>query len=232
MSYPLSGGERGTLGFGLTALTMDEMELYEGPGDPVGHFSAFDMAFHLAWGGSFGFLPEGLHLGMGTKWIYSRLHEDSARGLLFDAGALLETKIPGLTFAGVLQHFGQAMKYREETFSAPLTMKAGLAWRPPMILDGSALLAYDLLLVGDGDISSDDAIGEAKAMNTRHHLGFEFDYQQIASLRVGYKYGYESQGLTAGGTIHWGRYYLDYAFMNLLNDLGNSHHFGISVDLH
>jgi hypothetical protein len=96
--------------------------------------------------------------------------------------------------------------------------------------DNDLLIAYDLLLVGDGDVTSDDSLGEARAMSTRHHMGAEWQVAEIAALRLGYKVGYDSQNLSAGAGIALGQYRFDYAFVNSDNDLGSSHRLGLGID--
>ena len=83
----------GTFALGVTALSMDDMELREEvpTADPLGHFSAFDIAVHLGYGRS---LPYDVDAGVAVKWIYSRLYEESAKGFLFDLGLRHEATIP------------------------------------------------------------------------------------------------------------------------------------------
>ncbi len=220
----------GTFAFGLTALTMDEMELREEvpSSEPLGHFSAFDVAFHAAWGATF---FDVLEAGLGAKWVYSRIYEESAKGMLFDFGLRHESRIPGLTLAAAVLNLGQQFQYVDESFDPPLTMKLGAALNAPLHMgDNDLVLAYDLLLVGDGDVTSDDSLGEARAMSARHHLGAEWQAMDLAFLRLGYKIGYDSQNFTAGAGIALAQYRFDYAFVNSDNDLGSSHRLGLGID--
>jgi hypothetical protein len=186
------------------------------------------MAFHFAWGLTF---FDQVEAGVGAKWVYSRIYEESAKGMLFDFGLRHETRIPGLTVAGALLNVGQQFEYVSESFDAPLTIKLGMALSAPFDMgDDDVILAYDLLLVGDGDVTSDDSLGEARAMSARHHLGAEWNFRNLAALRLGYKIGYDSQDLSAGAGIRLGQYRFDYAFVNVSNDLGNSHRLGLGID--
>ena len=219
----------GVFGLAVTALTMDELERREEvpTSEPLGHFSAFDMAFHLAYARH---VVEGLDLGLGAKWVYSRLDQDSASGLLLDAGLAYETRIPGLRLGAAALNLGPQFQYQDESFDAPLTLKLGAALLAPLHpAESDFTLAYDLLLVGDGDIESDDSLGEASAMSARHHLGVEWDWRGQAALRLGYKAGYDSQGLTAGAGIAWRGYRFDYAYLDVGNDLGSAHRFGVGM---
>lgn len=220
----------GTFSVGLTALNMDEIELREDlpSSEPLGHFSPFDLAFHLGWGRS---LPGRVQAGMAVKWVYSRLYEESASGWLMDLGLRHDSAIPGLAMAVALQHFGPSFQYLSESFDAPRTIRFGLAWEKPNLPGDSGLtLAWDLLLLSDGDVSSSDEIGQAKALNARNHFGIEYDWKGLAALRAGYKAGYDSQGLTCGAGTSLGAYDLDYAFHAVSNGLGSAHRFGLSLN--
>jgi hypothetical protein len=222
----------GTFALGFTALSQDDLELREElpSAEPLGHFSAFDLAFHAGYGRA---LVHDVQAGLAVKFVYSRLYEDNAKGLLVDAGLRHDTRIPGLSIAAALQHFGGKFKYVADEFDAPRTVRLGAAYRPPRELGpgGSLLLAYDLLLLSDGDVSSDDTVGESTSLSARHHFGVEYDYRGQAALRAGYKVGYDSQGLSFGAGLRWRQFVFDYAFLAVDNDLGNAHRFGITLDL-
>ncbi len=221
----------GTFALGLTGLSMDELELREEvpSSEPLGHFSAFDIAVHGGFGRE---LVPGVQAGIGLKWIYSRLYEENAKGFLVDIGLRHQAKIPGLTLGAALLHFGPKFKYVSEEFDAPRTVKLGAAWLAPAHPAGGDLrFAYDLLLLSDSDTASDAELGESKSLNARHHVGAEFDYQGLAALRLGYKAGYDSQGLSVGAGLHWQQVTFDYAFLAVANDLGSAHRLGLTLDL-
>jgi hypothetical protein len=210
---------------------MDELELREEvpSSEPLGHFSAFDIAVHGGFGRE---LLPGVQVGLGLKWIYSRLYEENAKGFLVDVGLRHEAKIPGLTLGAALLHFGPKFKYVDEEFDAPRTVKLGAGWLAPAHPAGGDLrFAYDLLLLSDSDTASDAELGESKALNARHHLGAEFDYAGRAALRLGYKAGYDSQGLSVGAGLRWQQITFDYAFLAVGNDLGSAHRLGLTFDL-
>ncbi|MCB1161089.1 MAG: PorV/PorQ family protein [Candidatus Krumholzibacteriia bacterium] len=221
----------GTFAVGITGLNMDELELREElpSSEPLGHFSAFDIAVHGAYGRE---LLPGVQAGLGVKWIYSRLYEENAKGFLVDLGLRHETKIPGLTLGAALLHFGAKFKYVSEEFDAPRTIKLGAAWLAPFHpAEGDVRLAYDLLLLSDSDTSTDADLGASKSLNARNHVGVEYDYQGLAALRAGYKAGYDSQGLSVGAGLRWHQVMFDYAFLAVSNDLGSVHRLGLTLDI-
>jgi len=222
---------RGAFAFGVTGLSMDEMELREElpSEEPLGHFSAFDIALHIGYGIA---LPRDLEVGLAVKWIYSRLYEDNAKGFLVDFGLRHESAIPGLTLAGALLHFGPKFQYVAESFDAPRTIKLGAAYLFPTHPKGGDIrVAYDLLLLSDSDTTTDDQLGESKSLNARQHFGLEYDYQGLAALRAGYKLGYDSQGPSFGAGLRWRSFVFDYAFLAVSNDLGNVLRVGLTLHL-
>ncbi len=225
--------ESGGWALGFTGLSMDEIERRDADiptSDPLGHFSAFDIAVHLGYGRM---MPRDMAAGIAVKWIYSRLDEANAKGFLVDLGLRHQTTIPGLTLGAALLNFGGTFKYIDEEFDAPLTIKFGGALELPgeNFGPGQIRLAYDLLLLSDSDTSSDASLGTSKELNARHHFGVEYDYDGRAALRAGYKSGYDSQGLSFGGGLRWRQFVFDYAFLAVDNDLGNSHRMGLSLNL-
>jgi hypothetical protein len=220
----------GTFGVGLTLLSMDDLELREEvpTEQPLGHFSAFDMALYLSYGVGIG---ETVQVGGSVKWIYSRLYESNAKGLLIDLGARHETVIPGLIIAAALLNLGPQFQYEQESFDAPLTLKLGAAYTLPWHPSESDFnLAYDASLLSDSDTVSDDTLGESKALSARHHLGGEFDYRGVAALRAGYKVGYDTQGPTFGAGLGWRQFRFEYTYQVVDNDLGNTQRLGLTLD--
>ena len=69
------------------------------------------------------------------------------------------------------------------------------------------------------------------AKDPRNHFGVEYSYQKMLRLRAGYKTGFESQGATFGAGLQRAGYSFDYAYIDISNDLGNSHRFSLGIDL-
>jgi hypothetical protein len=62
----------------------------------------------------------------------------------------------------------------------------------------------------------------------REHFGGEYSYRRMFALRAGYKAGYDSQGATFGFGVVYHEIGVDYAFLPVSNDLGDSHRFALS----
>jgi hypothetical protein len=79
---------------------------------------------------------------------------------------------------------------------------------------GRIVLTFDGVFVNDGD--------------PKQHLGAEYTYRRTVSLRAGYKGGYDSYGGTFGAGIRYKKLDVDYAFLLVKNDLGDSHRISVS----
>jgi hypothetical protein len=63
------------------------------------------------------------------------------------------------------------------------------------------------------------------------NVGTEAVISRLVSVRVGYQFGSESRGLSAGLGLAYGVLALDYAYARLTSDLGNAHTISLAVNL-
>ncbi|MFH1755408.1 MAG: PorV/PorQ family protein [Candidatus Latescibacterota bacterium] len=209
--------EYGTLGLGFTGLYMDEMERREDvpTSMPLGMFSAYDVAVTVGF--SRYILPN-LSGGVAAKYVYQKIDEESATGWAFDVGLYHIAKIPGVKFAAAITNVGKPMKFVSEEYALPRSIKVGGSYeREIPAAKGAILLAVDVLFPNDADV--------------REHFGAEYGFEQQIFLRAGYKAGYESQGATFGFGVKYQKVNVDYAFLLIQNDLGDSHRIGFSFSL-
>ena len=205
----------GNFGIHFSGMYMDQIDRYDiASASPTGTFNVYEIAVT----GAYGRRIRDWDLGVGVKGLHSGLDDQTASGWAVDVGARYHTKIPGLTFAGAGQNIGPDMKFESESFLLPATGRVGASYeRHVPQLRGDFVGAFDLVWPTDGDV--------------RQHAGLEYEYQKFASLRIGYKGNYDSQGLTFGLGLRKSGYRFDYAFSDISNDLGHGHKFAFSVDL-
>jgi hypothetical protein len=111
------------------------------------------------------------------------------------------------------------MKFDAEEFALPITVKVGGGYeREVAAIDGRVLATLDLVFPNDGDV--------------REHVGAEYSYRHMLSLRAGYKglgllgESYDTQGATFGAGVEWRDVTLDYAFLPS-EKLGDNHRFAL-----
>lgn len=205
----------GNFGLHFSGMYLDEIQRFESASSaPSGNFNVYEIAVT----GAYGRRIADWDVGVGVKGLHSGLDDQSASGWAVDVGVRYHTRIPGLTFAGAAQNLGPRMTFIQESFLLPATGRAGASLERALpALRGDMVGAFDLVWPTDGDV--------------REHFGVEYTYQHFASLRIGYKGQYDSQGLTFGFGVRKSGYHFDYAFADIDNDLGNGHKFAFSVDL-
>ncbi|HET6349968.1 MAG TPA: PorV/PorQ family protein [Candidatus Krumholzibacteria bacterium] len=203
----------GTFGFMFTGLYMDDMARYDefGSASPLGTFGAYDVAFAVAYGR---YIVPNTAVGISVKPVYERIDELSASGLAFDAGIYHVSRIPGVKLAATVANLGTPMKFEAEEYALPRYVRVGGSYeREVPELDGRLLFTFDAMFPNDGGV--------------REHIGGEYSYRRMLSLRAGYKAGYDSEGATFGFGVLYRQINLDYAFLPVSNDLGDSHRFGV-----
>lgn len=157
-----------------------------------------DYVLSAAYAKAFG----NLSTGITVKYLKSTLVEaESATAFAADLGAQhTVTQVPGLTIAAVIQNIGSKIKYIDEGDPLPLTGKLGCAYRLPL-----GALGENHLLV------STDII-QPKELSLRANVGVEYTYNNLISLRGGYKFNYDVDSFAAGFGLHVKNFILDYAF--------------------
>jgi hypothetical protein len=204
----------GTFGFMFTGLYMDDMERRDdAPSQvPLGTFGSYDVAVAVAYGR---YIVPNVAVGISIKPVYERIDELSASGLAFDAGVYHVSRIPGVKLAATVANLGTPMKYEVQEFALPRYARLGASYeREVPSIDGRVLFTFDAMFPNDDGV--------------REHFGGEYSYRRMVSLRAGYKAGYDSQGATFGFGVVYHEMGLDYAFLPVSNDLGDSHRFGLN----
>ncbi|UCG52539.1 MAG: PorV/PorQ family protein [Candidatus Latescibacterota bacterium] len=224
--------EYGTIGLGFTGLYMDEMDRYEDipSAIPLGTFSAYDVAFTVAFSR---YVIPNLSVGVAVKPVYQKIDETTATGVAFDAGLYHVSMIPGVKFAAVITNVGPPMKFEEEEYALPRTIKLGASYeRDIPSLKSDVLVTLDVIFPNDASSVDDpfddtnvDILGEI----SKEHFGLEWVYSRMLFLRTGFKSGYDSQGATVGLGVRYQQFMLDYGVLFGSNDLGDSHRISLSL---
>jgi hypothetical protein len=204
----------GTFGFMFTGLYMDDMDRYDenGSSSPLGQFGAYDVAVGVAYGR---YIVPNVAVGISLKPVYERIDELSASGIAFDAGIYHVSRIKGVKLAATVANLGTPMKFDAQEFTLPRYARLGASYeREVPSLDGRVLFTFDAMFPNDDGV--------------REHVGGEYSYKRMVALRAGYKAGYDSQGATFGLGVVYREIGLDYAFLPVSNDLGDSHRFGLN----
>jgi hypothetical protein len=181
--------------------------------EPLFTFSAHESIFGVAVASH---VARGIDAGASVRWVYEKIDVDDASAFALDIG-LRWAVLPGLTVGGAVQHFGTEPTFVSESFSLPLTVRVGGAWRPSLSSVFDFLFATDVVMVRD-----EDAVV---------NLGGEAWYAGTLALRGGYCFGHDTRSLSGGAGLSWRRFRFDYAFVPYGDDLGGTHRFSLGVSL-
>jgi hypothetical protein len=214
--------EIGVFGLHFSGMYTDEIErTTSASSTPEGHFNVYEIAVQGVYGHSLGRSEKlgDVDVGFGFKGLFGGLDEETARGWAVDLGAHLRSRIEGLTFGIAGLHLGPEMRFIEDSFELPVTLRVGADYEKnlPQYKSGF-VLAYDLEVVNDDE-------------DLRNHFGVEYTYLERLSLRGGVKTGFDTQGGSFGVGVRHRGYRFDYAFTGVSDDLGNVHRFSIAADL-
>jgi len=180
--------EWGTVGVGVTLLTTDDISVTthafpEGTGEL---FKASDYAFSLSYARQ---ISEDFSLGLSVKYIKSFLYNDEikASSIAFDIGSLYDIPILRTRLGISINHLGEDLTYINEQYSLPTVLRFGTR---TTIYEEENHVLYAAFQVGRPNDSDE-----------QYNLGAEYIFQQVISLRGGYRFNYDTE--TWSGGLGW-----------------------------
>lgn len=153
--------------------------------------------------------------------------EARASGASFDAGARWDSPVRGFSLGAAVQHVGPGVKYEVESDPLPLTVRAGAAWT----WSTAAQRISEMLYSGTRFTFSADAVktrDEKAAPRVGAEFGMDFGPTTSVLLRSGWKFGSQTDFITAGIGLREKRFSVDYA-LGARHDLGAVHHVALGV---
>ncbi len=210
-SFGKALNEYSALGVCLTAFTIGDMEVTtvdepEGTGET---FTASSYALSIGYARQ---LTDRFSAGINGKYVWERLSEERASGIAFDFGTLFYTGYRSLRIGMNISNLGPELKMEGpelDSYYNPQpgnpnydNVKAKLDVDPyDLPLTFRIGLAYDLM---DSPESKFTVCMDAKHPNDnvqQASFGGEYLWKEMFSLRAGYKFNYEEEGLTLGGGL-------------------------------
>ncbi len=149
-------------------------------------------------------------------------------GVLFDFGIHYNTNFRTIQLGASVQNFGSDIKYGKESNAVPLLFRLGIA---------ADLIGRDALLAQQSDnrVSVALELFQPNDYAQQQHIGLEYEFMGTFALRAGYKFNYDSEGLTVGGgikqTISSVKLALDYSYGSLGAYLGNAQRISLGAQL-
>jgi hypothetical protein len=251
LSYTLSLGSIGALGAQIMYVdygTFEETVLYRpdikelpDPGFTGMTFKPFSYVTGITYAKS---LTDKFSMGVTFKYAYESLYNGSdiaytdnggtttsyktyTSAYLFDFGIRYNTGFKTIQVGAAIQNFGPDFVYAVEKQHAPMSFRVGVAadliGPNSLFFESSGQrfgIAFDLFQPNDYE--------------QQEHIGVEYEFANFLALRAGYKYNYDTEGLTLGGGIHTVingmNIRLDYSYGSMGVYLGNTNRISLGVE--
>ena len=228
--------------FAIHMFNVDSGEMEETTtADPYGTermFKVKDFAFRLVYSKR---LTDRLLVGVSLKYIYESIYNAYMSGMALDIGSNFDTGIYGFVLGMSVNSFGPDVQFhgeglekavdtdvnvsgvmveRTESFSLPMTFRLGLK--------------NDIIGMGEHSFVKMEAqrlTVSVDAINPidytlYYSMGAEYAWNEFAFVRAGAHVWHDTAGLSAGGGVKVGGFYVDYAFADY-GLLKNTHQFGL-----
>jgi hypothetical protein len=199
--------DRVALGASLLYNTVGDIERREGPSsEPLALFDSQDLVAALSAGFYIG--PE-FSVGLTGKVIYERIDVSSATAFAMDLGGYYKF-LPNVDFGIAVSNLGTKMKFESQEDELPLVFRVGGSYN------------YRTLDVGMSLVTPMDD-------NPHLHVGAQNLISNILTLRAGYASGYSARDFTFGFGVKHEFASIDYAYMPIDLDLGDSHRLSLTL---
>lgn len=202
-------------------------DITERSGD-LGTFTAGDLMVGLSYAR---FVTDRLMIGGNLSYIEEKLAETRVSNWNTDFGLYYKTGFRSLRLSMVARNFGP------DTEFTGFTELYGLPQSVRMPIDFRLGIGYDIIEATEAMRHRLSAYLEGVHPNDgpeRVHLALEYNLLDVLSVRGGYKFNYDEQGLTVGGGVNFsmggmvGR--IDYAYLDY-GRLTNVHLFTVGFGL-
>jgi hypothetical protein len=215
-------GSWGVFGLSFAALDIGDMvrtenvynadlNITERSGD-LETFTAGDMLFGLSYART---VTDRLSIGGNVSYIQETLDDTKVKNWNVDFGVHFKTGFRSLRFSLVARNFGGDKEFTgfTEIYGVPQSVR--------MPLDFRMGLGYDIIEKQEGGMHELSAYLEGVHVNDgpeRIHTALEYTFMDLFSVRGGYKFNYDEQGLTLGAGLNFnmknvnGR--IDYAYLD------------------
>jgi len=129
---------------------------------------------------------------LGENQVEGETKSNTTSGLVWDFGTIFYPNESSFRFGMSIRNFSQEMIYEQFSFELPITFTLGMAADVFEVLGVSKNQTLLLAL---------DAV-HPRDYTERLHLGLEYGLNNMFFLRSGYKFNYDSEGLSLGAGVN------------------------------
>jgi len=198
-------------GLALKYVDHGEYEKRTDNGTLIGFYYPLDLNFAVNYAQK---ISPDIHVGVNLNWIYEKIDSSSAMGFSADLGAVYRTPLQHTNIDIVAKNIGFSTKMDKEDIDLPFTIEGGFTSGYEFSEDFGVFPAFKLVYMNDHD-------------DILPAVGVDFRIMEILDVKVGYKFAYNEEDLSAGAGVKYQRFNVDYAFINFNNDLDKVHMFGV-----
>jgi hypothetical protein len=207
----------GAVGMSLTMLTTGDI-VETTPSQPEGtglNFRASDYAISLAYARQ---VTDQFRVGINAKFIQSYLYntEIGASSIAFDIGTMYDIPILRSHLGVALTNIGKDVKFIDEQYSIPTALRFGVM--------------LDVYKEETHSVVSLVQISRVNDAEEQYNLGAEYVFNNMISLRGGYKFAYDQEDFAGGFGVKMSAFgfngTLDYGYNNF-KDLPGTHAFSV-----
>lgn len=209
-AYYFSTGQK-SIGFGYRYLDYGKLESRDDVGNITGEFHPMDMVITANF--AYRLTPD-IYLGTNLHGLYEKIDAASALGLAIDFGAVYLTPLQDLKITAALKNLGKTDKMDQEEVELPIAAEIGLI----KDLEFSfAAFSSEMKVI---KYSDNDEFQMAFGINSR--------LTDMLNLRLGYKFNYDAEDISAGFGIKLKKLNIDYAYIPFRSEINDVHVIGLS----
>lgn len=213
----VGGGTRiGRHGFGgsFSGFYINDIDGRDENARPTVAFGAYDVVVTASYAYA---LNERTSAGGSGKYIVSNIDDLTHFAFAGDLGAQVELT-PALRVGGAVTNLGKGITFIYKQDDLPTAVQVGGSYLiPQRIGQGSLLVALD---------------GRKARGDDAHALfGAEYDYRSVAQLQVGYRTGFDNDGINFGAGATVSGWKLNYAVVPFDANLGTTHRIALAFRL-
>ncbi len=252
LNIALPRGERQTVGFFVSALTMGEKEVttVNQPGGTGIYYSTLDLAVGASFAAR---LSDRFSYGLTLKYIRLSAYNETAGTVAFDLGSILRTDFYGTRIGISLSNFGGELSYTgrdllqpadiddnsDGNYSTDANLKTQ-SWPLPLLIRigvGCTLIGDENAVLEGGENQLTFAMDAVHPNDSPEYLGLglEYGFRESLYLRCGYRLNHVNEALTFGAGIaikldSFGKTRIDYAVIPM-GVFGTSSQLSLEISL-
>jgi hypothetical protein len=206
------GNRNKHFGFSARFLDYGQINTRNDMGRVIGNYHPLDtnLMTNFAWR----ILPDHM-IGVNAGLIYEKLESASSFGITSDVGYMFLPPITNSNLFVSVRNIGITSKMENESVKLPITLETGFGY-----------------IIPDESFRLSQQVAVSKAVDTDYRFTYsaEMALWEILALRLGYKFNYDEEDLTAGLGINLYGININYGWMSFSDRLNDTHSVGLTYN--